>query len=79
MKWKHQQVEKQHTFRLINEQDYIKTSRVNLKKALTNFTENFNRGMIDINFRREPIFLTEEMLTNQNIQTIVMHRKNAAA
>lgn len=49
-------------FRLINEQDYVKTSKDELNKVLAKFAENFNRGMIDINFRREPIFLTEDML-----------------
>ncbi len=49
-------------FRLINRQDYSKTSKDELEKALIIFSENFNRGMIDINFRPEPIFLTEEML-----------------
>ena len=48
---------KQHTFL-----DYVKTSKDELDKVLAKFAENFNRGMIDINFRREPIFLTEDML-----------------
>jgi hypothetical protein len=42
--------------------EYPQTKDEDLNIELENFIKNINRAMIDINFRREPIFLSEEQL-----------------
>jgi hypothetical protein len=49
-------------FRTIERKEYAQTKDEDLIVELENFTKNFNRAMIDVNFRREPIFLSEEQL-----------------
>ncbi len=49
-------------FRLLNRQAYAQASDEELKTELANFIKNINRCMIDINFRREPIYLTDDNL-----------------
>jgi hypothetical protein len=41
---------------------YAQTKDEDLIIELENFTKNINRAMIDVNFRREPIFLSKEQL-----------------
>ena len=49
-------------FRLLNRQAYTQVSDEELKIELDNFIRNINRCMIDINFRREPIYLSDDSL-----------------
>ena len=44
------------------QQAYAQTSDEELKIELDNFIININRCMIDINFRREPIYLSDDTL-----------------
>lgn len=49
-------------FRIIVQQDYAQIESKELESKLDNFMVNINRCMIDINFRREPIYLSEDKL-----------------
>ncbi len=49
-------------FRTMGRKEYAQTKEADLIIELENFTKNVNRAMIDVNFRREPIFLSEEQL-----------------
>ncbi len=49
-------------FRTMSRKEYSQTKDEDLNIELENFTKNINRAMIDVNFRREPIFLSEEQL-----------------
>jgi hypothetical protein len=49
-------------FRTMGRKEYTQTKDEDLIIELENFTKNINRAMIDVNFRREPIFLSEEQL-----------------
>ena len=49
-------------FRLLSRQAYAQAKDGELKTELDNFIRNINRCMIDINFRREPIYLSDESL-----------------
>ncbi len=56
-------------FREIGREEYSQTKDEDLTKELDNFIKNINRSMIEINFRREPIYLTEKQLdSTENIQ-----------
>jgi hypothetical protein len=49
-------------FRTMGRKEYAQTKDEDLIIELENFIKNINRAMIDVNFRREPIFLSEEQL-----------------
>ena len=49
-------------FRIMGRKEYALTKDEDLVKELQNLTKNMNRSMIDVNFRREPIFLSGEQL-----------------
>ncbi len=49
-------------FRTMGRKEYAQTKDEDLIIELENFTKNINRAMIDVNFRREPIFLSEDQL-----------------
>ena len=49
-------------FRIMGRKEYAQTKDEDLIIGLENFTKNINRAMIDVNFRREPIFLSEKQL-----------------
>ena len=49
-------------FRLLSGQAYAQANDEELKIELNNFIKNINRCMIDINFRREPIYLSDDSL-----------------
>jgi hypothetical protein len=49
-------------FRTMGRKEYAQTKDEDLIIELENFTKNINRAMIDVNFRREPIFLSDEQL-----------------
>ena len=49
-------------FREIGREEYAQTKDEDLSKELDSFIKNINRSMIEINFRREPIYLTENQL-----------------
>jgi hypothetical protein len=51
-------------FRVIGRKEYTQSRDEDLIMELENFIKNINRCMIDINFRREPIFLSEDQLEN---------------
>ena len=51
-------------FRILSRQTYTQTSDEGLKPELDSFFKNVNRCMIDINFRREPIYLSDDTLDN---------------
>jgi hypothetical protein len=51
-------------FRPMGRKDYAQAKDEDLIRELENFTRNINRCMIDINFRREPIILSETQLEN---------------
>jgi hypothetical protein len=51
-------------FRIMSRQDYAQATEQALQAELEKFLRNINRCMVDINFRREPIFLSEEQLDN---------------
>jgi hypothetical protein len=51
-------------FRMLNRSDYLKASQENLGTELESFMKNMNRCMIDINFRRQVIYLTDDKLDN---------------
>jgi len=49
-------------FRAISRKEYSQTKDEGLTNELDGFIKNINRSMIEINFRREPIYLTENQL-----------------
>jgi hypothetical protein len=49
-------------FRMKPRRDYVLATEEEMTIELENFVKNVNRCMIDINFRREPIFLSEDEL-----------------
>ncbi|MGD0643825.1 MAG: hypothetical protein ABSA75_02855 [Candidatus Bathyarchaeia archaeon] len=49
-------------FRILSRQAYAQTGDAELKIELDNFIRNINRCMIEINFRREPIYLSDDTL-----------------
>jgi hypothetical protein len=49
-------------FRAMGRKEYAQAKDEDLNIEIENFTKNINRAMIDVNFRREPIFLSEEQL-----------------
>jgi len=49
-------------FRETGRKEYSQTKDEDLTKELDSFIKNINRSMIEINFRREPIYLTENQL-----------------
>jgi hypothetical protein len=49
-------------FRIMSRKEYSQIKDEDLNIELENFTTNINRAMIYVNFRREPIFLSEEQL-----------------
>jgi len=49
-------------FRAMGRKEYAQAKDEDLTIEIENFTKNINRAMIDVNFRREPIFLSEEQL-----------------
>jgi hypothetical protein len=49
-------------FRATGRKEYSQTKDEDLIKQLEGFIKNINRYMIEINFRREPIYLTENQL-----------------
>ncbi len=49
-------------FRIMNRQNYAQTDPKDLETQLENFIISMNRCMIDINFRREPIYISEDKL-----------------
>ena len=50
-------------FRIVSRKDYSSFKEINdLRKTVDDFIEKINRAMIEINFRREPIFLPDEKL-----------------
>ncbi|HTY75872.1 MAG TPA: hypothetical protein VMD05_09950, partial [Candidatus Nanoarchaeia archaeon] len=49
-------------FRAMGRKDYGQTKDEDLTAKLDSFITNINRSMIEINFRREPIYLTENQL-----------------
>ncbi len=49
-------------FRATGRKEYAQTKDEDLIKELDSFIKNINRSMIEINFRREPIYLTENQL-----------------
>jgi len=49
-------------FRATGRKEYSQTKDEDLIEALDSFVKNINRFMIEINFRREPIYLTESQL-----------------
>jgi hypothetical protein len=51
-------------FRFMDRNAYAKTTNAEATTAFDLFLQNVNRCMTDINFRREPIYLTEDALDN---------------
>jgi len=49
-------------FRTMGRKEYAQTKDEDLIIELENVIKNINRAMIEVNFRREPIFLSEEQL-----------------
>lgn len=49
-------------FRILGRQAYAQANDEELRTELDNFVRNINRCMIDINFRREPIYLSDDSL-----------------
>ncbi len=49
-------------FKATARKEYTQTNDEDLTKKLDTFIKNINRSMIEINFRREPIYLTENQL-----------------
>jgi hypothetical protein len=49
-------------FKTAGRKEYAQTEDDDLTKELESFVKNFNQSMIEINFRREPIYLTENQL-----------------
>jgi hypothetical protein len=53
-------------FRTMRRREYPQAKDEDLIRELENFIKNINQCMIDINFRREPIILSEDQLENTN-------------
>ena len=53
-------------FRIKSRNDYAVAGEEEVNEELENFIRKINRCMIDINFRREPIFLSEDKLDDPN-------------
>ncbi len=51
-------------FKILNQSNYLKANQEQLDAELDNFMKNIDRCMIDINFRREAIYLTDDKLEN---------------
>lgn len=51
-------------FKILNQSNYLKETQEQLDAELDNFMKNMDRCMIDINFRRKAIYLTDEKLEN---------------
>ncbi len=51
-------------FRILSSSDYAKANAEEVAARLDGFMKNINRCMVDINFRREPIYLSEDKLDN---------------
>lgn len=52
-----------YAFRMVRRGDYAKIKTMSeLKEQMNQFVQTINRSLISINFRREPIYLTKEML-----------------
>jgi hypothetical protein len=51
-------------FRLMNRKQYAQTKDEDIARQLEDFIINLNKSMIDVNFRREPIFLSATQLEN---------------
>ncbi len=51
-------------FRLLDKSNYLKASQQNLGLELDDFMRKMNRCLIDINFRREAIYLSDDKLEN---------------
>ena len=49
-------------FRIMDKREYAQITDENLAQQLDRFIENINRAMIEINFRREPIYLSDNQL-----------------
>jgi len=50
-------------FRIVSRRDYLNFKRIeDLHREADNFVKTINRCMLDINFRREPIYLPDERL-----------------
>jgi len=49
-------------FRTMGRKEYAQTKDEDLTRELENLIKNINRAMIDVNFRREPIYLSESQL-----------------
>ena len=49
-------------FRIKGRKEYAQAKDEELTRELEDFIKNINRAMIEINFRREPIFLSEDQL-----------------
>lgn len=49
-------------FQIMEQEEYTQTKDEELTKKLEDFIKNINRAMIDINFRREPIYLSNDQL-----------------
>jgi hypothetical protein len=49
-------------FRAIGRREYSQNKDEDLTNSLDSFMKNINRSMIEINFRREPIYLTDDQL-----------------
>jgi len=51
-------------FRIMDRKEYSQAKDEDLERELDRFTKNIERAMIDVNFRREPIFLSENQLAS---------------
>ena len=49
-------------FRIVKRRDYSKFGEDELHQAVDEFLQQINKAMLEINFRREPIYLSEEEL-----------------
>jgi hypothetical protein len=51
-------------FSILNRSNYLNATQENLQAELENFMKNIERSMIDINFRRDIIYLPDDQLEN---------------
>jgi hypothetical protein len=51
-------------FKIMQQNEFTDTSENEHESRLAEFITSINRAMIDINFRREPIYLSDEQLQN---------------
>jgi hypothetical protein len=49
-------------FQLMEQKEYSQAKDEELNRKLEDFIKNINKAMIDINFRREPIYLSDDQL-----------------